>query len=47
MFDGKLNPNMFLVWLANLKDYFDWNGKINAQCVCFAKMRLVRFAKYY
>lgn len=44
-FDGKLDFNIFLNWLADMKDFFEWYDMTDSQQACFAKMKLVGFAK--
>uniref|UniRef100_A0A5B7BML6 RNA-directed DNA polymerase n=1 Tax=Davidia involucrata TaxID=16924 RepID=A0A5B7BML6_DAVIN len=46
-FDGKLDPNVFLDWLADIEDYFEWYDMSDYQRVRFAKMKLVGSAKRY
>ena len=46
-YDGKLDPNVFLDWLSNLDDYFDWYDMNDLQRVRFARMKLTGPAKKY
>lgn len=36
-YDGRLDPNAFLDWLASIEDFFEWYETTDAQHVRFAK----------
>ncbi|KAI9180646.1 hypothetical protein LWI28_006916 [Acer negundo] len=46
-FDGRLDANVFLDWLAVMDDYFEWYPMSEEQKVCFAKLKLIGSAKKY
>lgn len=46
-FDEKLDPKIFLDWLSNMDDYFDWYNMCEVHKYKFAKMKLIRQARFY
>ena len=34
-FDGRIDPKVFLDWLASLDRYFDWHGISNGKVCCY------------
>ncbi|XP_028755921.1 uncharacterized protein LOC114715291 [Neltuma alba] len=46
-FDGRLDVNAFLDWLATMDDYFEWYNMSDIQRVRFTKMKLVGSARKY
>ncbi|KAI9186769.1 hypothetical protein LWI28_020686 [Acer negundo] len=46
-FDGRLDANVFLDWLAAMDDYFEWYPMSGEQKICFVKLKLVGSAKKY
>ncbi|KAI9185053.1 hypothetical protein LWI28_003722 [Acer negundo] len=46
-FDGRLDVNVFLDWLAAMDDYFEWYPMSDEQKIRFAKLKLVGSAKKY
>jgi len=46
-YDGRLDANTFSDWLIAMKDYFDWYGMSDIECVRFAKMKLVGPARKF
>ncbi|KAI9200279.1 hypothetical protein LWI28_005289 [Acer negundo] len=46
-FDGRLDVNDFLDWLAAMNDYFEWYPMSDEQKICFAKLKFIGSAKKY
>lgn len=39
--DGRLDPKVFLDWLSDMDNYFEWYDMSRGQQVWFAEMKLV------